>query len=600
MKFRPLLFAFLIVGLAVNGQTGAKADNTGTQALPKSVESLAHRLGLTFVRIPPGSFQMAAGSTLPREVPEHKVTLSHGLWMADAPVTYRQYNQFVEATGYMPGTSATVYGSSVGGSGYGMKSDASWKNPYFAQSPEMPVVCVNWFEAMAFIDWLNQVDPGHGYRLPFEAEFEYASLAGSSGPWFWGADPAQSQVFANTADAQLKRVFPAWVGQMSPWDDGFPYLAPVRTYKSNAWGLYDMVGNAGQWCADWLGGYSAKPQIDPKGPATGLYKVIRGGSWITEVQHVPSYHRDMASPEKRFSTAGFRVVADEAPADAQAGLGLASAPPATALAPAEPAAPRTGTLIGTWVGTYGCSQGLTGVTLTIAEATPKSVRALFHFYADPRNPKVPTGCFTMTGTYQANRKRLILVGDKWLQRPPGYEVVGFSGEIDPEGQLFTGQVVAPGLGCSTFSLQRGLPPIGTPPACNIQIAQQEDLQTAGSIRSALRKEAKVDLNILFAFNKAELQSLARGQLDELGRTLSLPDMLGLRFGIYGHTDAVGTDAGNQALSEARATAVRDYLVQVFQFSEDRFEVRGFGKTRLKHPDEPQSAENRRVEIVILK
>jgi hypothetical protein len=91
-------------------------------------------------------------------------------------------------------------------------------------------------------------------------------------------------------------------------------------------------------------------------------------------------------------------------------------------------------VLGEWVGTYTCAQGLTGLTLTIAEATLTSARALFHFYADPRNPRVPTGCFMMDGKYDPASGQLRLDGGDWLLRPGGYRVVSFEGEVDAEGR----------------------------------------------------------------------------------------------------------------------------------------------------------------------
>lgn len=266
--------------------------------------------------------------------------------------------------------------------------------------------------------------------------------------------------------------------------------------------------------------------------------------------------------------------------------------------------PDTRTVLGQWVGTYTCAQGLTGLTLTIAEATPTRARALFHFYADPRNPRVPTGCFTMDGGYDPVDGRLRLGGQDWLLRPGGYQVVSFDGTVDAEGRRFAGIVTgkrAPLRGCTTFHLARAPSPAPTPERCVLPDAPaaQADQASAGVIADALTAQGRIDLNILFDFAKATIRPDGASQLDELGRILLSPALATRRIGIYGHTDAAGAADLNLKLSQARATAVRDYLVERFKTPVTRFEARGFGKQRLKLRDAPLDEANRRVEIVVL-
>ncbi|MCO6418374.1 hypothetical protein JYK14_19710 [Siccirubricoccus sp. KC 17139] len=109
-------------------------------------------------------------------------------------------------------------------------------------------------------------------------------------------------------------------------------------------------------------------------------------------------------------------------------------------------------VIGAWSGTYRCAQGLTGVTLTVTQAQPETAEALFPFYADPRNPGVPTGCFLLQGRYDPASGRLSLRGGPWLLRPPGYVVVDFLAQVDPTGRGFSGRVAGPG--CSSVQLER--------------------------------------------------------------------------------------------------------------------------------------------------
>lgn len=268
----------------------------------------------------------------------------------------------------------------------------------------------------------------------------------------------------------------------------------------------------------------------------------------------------------------------------------------TATAQSSPP-PRS--VLGPWVGTYVCAQGLTGLTLSITEATPTRASALFHFYADPRNPRVPTGCFTMTGAYDPASGHLKLKGNDWLLKPGGYRVVHFDGHVDAEGRSFTGKVSG-GSSCKQFDLGRMAPPAPPPAACAVAMpAAQADLSDAGHIGDALTGEGRIDLNILFDFARATLRPDSLPQLDELGRVLLTPALAPRRIGIHGHTDAVGEAGANLRLSRQRATAVAEYLGRAFGIAPQRLEVKGFGENRLKRPEAPEADANRRVEIVLL-
>lgn len=130
-----------------------------------------------------------------------------------------------------------------------------------------------------------------------------------------------------------------------------------------------------------------------------------------------------------------------------------------------------GSIIGPWVGTYTCGQGLTGISLTITEAHEGRAEALFHFYAVPENPGVPTGCFLQSGSYNAAIRRVTLRGGRWLLQPDGYVTVGFSGQLDRSGRLLTGKVVGP-RGCTTFRMERRDQSTAIPAPCRPQVAQR--------------------------------------------------------------------------------------------------------------------------------
>jgi formylglycine-generating enzyme required for sulfatase activity len=293
------------------------------------VVDLGGGVKMTLVLIPAGTF--TRGSTegdikavlrqriefneehLANEKPAHKVTLSKAFWMGKHEVTVGQFRRFVEATGYK--TDAEK-GTGFKGAMVAIESnlkiaeDASWRNPYLKQTDEHPVVCVSWNDARAFADWLNATDKakaaGASYRLPTEAEWEYACRAGTTTRYQWGDDPDKGKGWCNAPDLTAKKTFPQWT--VFNWDDGFLYTAPVGSFKGNAFGLHDMHGNVWEWCHDWYGQYKGEDQSNPAGPADGEDRVVRGGSWIYIPGDIRSAFRDRADPRGRLSYYGFRLV----------------------------------------------------------------------------------------------------------------------------------------------------------------------------------------------------------------------------------------------------------------------------------------------------
>ena len=152
---------------------------------------------------------------------------------------------------------------------FGFNKGYSWRNAGFEQTDEHPVVNVSWNDAVAFCQWLSGKE-GKTYRLPTEAEWEYACRAGTKTRYYSGDDPETLAKVANVADATAKAKFPDWKWTIKA-SDGYVFTAPVGQFKPNAFGLYDMHGNAWQWCADWYGAdyYGKSPADDPKGPDTG-------------------------------------------------------------------------------------------------------------------------------------------------------------------------------------------------------------------------------------------------------------------------------------------------------------------------------------------
>ena len=169
--------------------------------------------------------------------------------------------------------------------------------------PSGPATKVSWFDAQDFIAKLNAMGQGT-YRLPTEAEWEYACRAGSSAPYSWGKTIAcYNALYANNPEKDNQCM--SYIAQRGFKNAG---PVPVGSFPANAFGLYDMHGNVWEWCSDWYGRYPKGPVIDPKGPAKGNYRVRRGGSWFRGGRRLRSANRNMANPQSKYATTGFRLV----------------------------------------------------------------------------------------------------------------------------------------------------------------------------------------------------------------------------------------------------------------------------------------------------
>ena len=235
--------------------------------------------GMELVYIPKGCFQM--GSPPDEEYrnddegPVHEVCVD-GFWMGKYEVTQGQWKKIMG------------------------------DNPAkFKKGDKYPVEQVSWEDAQKFIRKLNQ-QSGKKYRLPTEAEWEYAARAGTNTARFWGDSVYNAWLYAN---GPKKR--PGF-----PWccDDGYTETAPVGSFRANSFGLYDMLGNVEEWCADWYGKkyYASSPKNNPTGPSFGSYRVIRGESFfwlpsLSELKDVRSAVRRITPPDNHFNHLGFRL-----------------------------------------------------------------------------------------------------------------------------------------------------------------------------------------------------------------------------------------------------------------------------------------------------
>ena len=186
--------------------------------------------------------------------------------------------------------------------------------------PRCPVETVSYDDVQVYIARLTRVSGSGRFRLPTEAEWEYACRAGTTTRYHSGEDPETLARAGNTVDASAKKKFPQWPSIQG--DDGFTFTAPVGRFKPNAFGLYDMHGNAWEWCADWYGDYPRGPVRDPRGPARaaarrvgdarggawGWKRVIRGGSWYFNGESCRSALRYTHAPADKGFSLGFRLV----------------------------------------------------------------------------------------------------------------------------------------------------------------------------------------------------------------------------------------------------------------------------------------------------
>jgi formylglycine-generating enzyme required for sulfatase activity/Spy/CpxP family protein refolding chaperone len=283
---------------------------------------------LKLVLIPPGEFLMGSresaeetvaffnklnGSDLKpdryrSEHPQHRVRITRPFYLGTYHVTRGQFRRFVELTGYKTEAEKDGKGSYVPtGEKMVRKPECNWQNAGFEQTDNHPVVNVSWNDAVAFCTWLSRKEDNI-YRLPTEAEWEYACRAGTTTRYYNGDDPEMLTQVGNVADAAAKAAFPDWKYTLKA-SDGFVFTAPVGQFRPNAFGLYDMHGNALELCSDWFNPdyYTRSPTDDPTGPESGSVCVARGSCWHSRASACRSARRMYGPPASPNNGLGFRV-----------------------------------------------------------------------------------------------------------------------------------------------------------------------------------------------------------------------------------------------------------------------------------------------------
>jgi formylglycine-generating enzyme required for sulfatase activity len=266
--------------------------------------------GPQMVWIAAGSFEMGSNNGSSREKPVHRVSITQPFAMGRYEVTVGEFRQFVNATGYR--TDAEKKGSCYSWSSGGKYiNGVNWRSPGFSQNDNHPVVCVSWNDAMAYAKWLSQ-QTGKQYSLPSEAQWEYAARAGTKTARYWGNDADDACGYANVADKKAKQKYSGWT--IHNCTDGYVYTAPVGQFEPNAFGLFDMLGNVWEWCADpWHSNYKGAPtdgQVWSGGDES--YRVLRGGSWDDVPRDGRTAGRNRFTSVERDGSFGFRVVSSVA------------------------------------------------------------------------------------------------------------------------------------------------------------------------------------------------------------------------------------------------------------------------------------------------
>lgn len=318
----------LVLQLMLFFVTTASAQTPATASLLQSFRDCPYCPEM--VVLPAGSFLMGESKesfinagipTNLLDFPQHNVSV-RTFAIAKYDVTKGEFAKFVQETGYNPsGCKIYEYQSGIFHiTGWVDSSRASWHYPGFDQTDQHPVVCVSWDDAQHYVSWLNGKlmsqssklkAAQYHYRLPSEAEWEYAARAGTRTLRYWGDNAADQCDFANGRDLTLKERYPDWLG-VATCKDGFAATSPVGSFPPNKWGLYDMLGNVDQWAEDcWNFDHSGAPS-DGQARISGdcTQRVIRGAAWATSPEFLISATRISYPSSSRDSAVGFRLARD--------------------------------------------------------------------------------------------------------------------------------------------------------------------------------------------------------------------------------------------------------------------------------------------------
>lgn len=244
----------------------------------------AYSIEPEMVSIPPGEFIMGGSFGFDDEKPAHTVYLD-GYWIGKYEVTNEEYREFVKAASY--------------------DEPEGFDDPDY-NAPRQPVAGVSWFDAEAFTKWKSRTT-GLKYRLPTEAEWEKAARGTDKRRFPWGNKmPGEGGIYR--ANFRAKDIY------STRGDDGFWDTAPAGSYENgkSPFGVYDMAGNIWEWCSDWFDKdyYKHSPKKNPKGSKYGMFKILRGGSWLNAGRELRVTNRISEFPDDIVINYGFRLARD--------------------------------------------------------------------------------------------------------------------------------------------------------------------------------------------------------------------------------------------------------------------------------------------------
>lgn len=298
-------------------------------------------IGMKMVLIPPGEFMMGSSDediekaiqefpasskwwkpAMVQEKPRHKVRISFPFRISAHEVTYSVFQKFATASKYKTDAER---GDGKGGWGFNTEQktdprvqskDFSWRNPGFAQAADHPVVNVSHYDARMFIEWINKVESTSAYRLPSEAQWEFACRAGTVTRYQNGEDSKLLVKIANIRDDSYTQQLRMPRGESLHAKDGYCFTAPVGSFAANSFGLYDMHGNVDEWTSDRMNSYEERNlevDTDPDfstsdvlGRERGYIK--KGGGFCSEPLYSRISDRGYWSPDSRFVDTGFRII----------------------------------------------------------------------------------------------------------------------------------------------------------------------------------------------------------------------------------------------------------------------------------------------------
>lgn len=322
MKSWPAHFSrHALLFLAVAGVTSATVVRAQTNPTP-APRVIADCIGCPdMVAIPAGSAML--GSTPAerdsagivaifgnREGPVYRVTFAHPYAIGRTEVTRAQYRTFVEATKRPDPAGCGVHDAAK--DSWGPQPGYSWRKPGFAQSEQDPAVCISYDDAVAYTRWLSE-KTGKAYRLPSDAEWEYAARAGSTTPWYWGVSAEDGCKRANLLSSGTIAALgaPPSMADRLVCSNPRSFTVPVASYAPNGFGLYDMAGNAFEWASDCNSPDNSDAHADGSARNTGACDrhYLKGGAFHTPFWLTRSAVRGAPLPaDLHMFTIGFRVV----------------------------------------------------------------------------------------------------------------------------------------------------------------------------------------------------------------------------------------------------------------------------------------------------